>query len=163
MIVILNIAFICNLAVKSIRGPPLKRIIEVGILCLHRTVHVSGNIFAVLTIFRLVMYLVNRDLRSTYISSLTSQNIKQWFLKEGTDSEKHVGRGSYGDVYRVKILADNKVSFFAKKVTRGKTNYLCDDFVREFGILEKLTRSVKPTERLIKLIGVELSRSVDGL
>ena len=51
----------------------------------------------------------------------------------------------------------------AKKVTVGEGRTLCNDFVREFCILNKLSRSTKPRDRLIGLVGVEIIKDVAGV
>ena len=109
-----------------------------------------------------MIYAANNDFRKSYVLKLTSSSVNKWFLNDEIESGECVGRGSYGKVYRTKRKGQPTIGL-AKKVTIGDGRNLCKDFIREFGILEKLSRSTKPRDRLIVLVGVEISKDVAGM
>ena len=110
-------------------------------------------------------YPINLDIRDSYLSDLTSASITNWCLKDEIKIERLVGRGSYGKVYRVKRIGKLATTILAKKVTLGESRTLSNDFTREFGVLSKLSQSqtTKARDRLIKLIGIEISQSESGV
>ena len=112
-----------------------------------------------------MIFEVNKDLRKSYFSTLFSKNLEQWLVKEKEHNEKLVGRGSYREVFVVQLCDGFGKKTVAKKVTRprGDQGRLSDDFVREFGILELLSRSTTTVDRLIRMLGVKINRNASGL
>ena len=112
-----------------------------------------------------MIYEIKKDLKKSYFSTLFSPNLEQWLVKEKDQNEQLIGSGSYGKVYLVELYNGNIKKTVVEKVTRtrGNNGSLSDDFVREFGILEHISRATVSVDRLIRMLGVKMNLTAGGI
>ena len=112
-----------------------------------------------------MIYEINKDLKKSYFSTLFSPNLEQCLVKEKYQNEQLIGSGSYGKVFLVELYNGNIKKTVVKKVTRtrGNNGSLLDDFVREFGILEHISRATVSVDRLNRMLGVKMNLTAGGI
>ena len=90
---------------------------------------------------------------------LMSTDVKNHIFPYKLSHKKKIGVGSFGNVYRV-VVDDGKKTVLALKVSKNKNKLLPHDFIRETGILKRISESTSRTgvDRLVHLVGLIIDK-----
>ena len=90
---------------------------------------------------------------------LMSTDVKNYIFPYKLLHKKKIGAGSFGNVYRV-VVDDGKKTVLALKVSKNKNKLLPHDFIREIGILKRISESTSRTgvDRLVHLVGLIIDK-----